>query len=141
VLILETSEELLPARNVGWIVRSLGERGILAAAEAVLVARPPASDHARQRPLTNARGCALSSETSLSISSAGTTLKPSCASASRSGTRARSGSSRMAVSSRSMAPRAGLSLTTHSRSPLGRPVLTWNQIMPLIQHQVAAAAR
>ena len=26
-----TSEELLPARNVGWIVRSLGERGILGA--------------------------------------------------------------------------------------------------------------
>ena len=36
VLLLETSEELLPARNVGWIIRSLGERGILAAASAVL---------------------------------------------------------------------------------------------------------
>jgi len=34
VLILETSEELLPARNVGWIVRALGERGILAAVDA-----------------------------------------------------------------------------------------------------------
>lgn len=44
VLILETSEELLPARNVGRIVRSLGERGILAAVDAVLVARPPVSD-------------------------------------------------------------------------------------------------
>jgi muramoyltetrapeptide carboxypeptidase LdcA involved in peptidoglycan recycling len=44
VLLIETSEELLPARNVGWIVRSLGERGILAAAGAVLVARPPVSD-------------------------------------------------------------------------------------------------
>ncbi len=43
VLIIETSEELLPARNVGWIVRSLGERGILAAVDAVLVARPPVS--------------------------------------------------------------------------------------------------
>ena len=50
VLILEASEELLPARNVGWIVRSLGERGILAAADAVLVARPPASDLARRPP-------------------------------------------------------------------------------------------
>jgi muramoyltetrapeptide carboxypeptidase LdcA involved in peptidoglycan recycling len=44
VLIIETSEELLPAREVGWIVRSLGERGILQAVDAVLVARPPVSD-------------------------------------------------------------------------------------------------
>jgi muramoyltetrapeptide carboxypeptidase LdcA involved in peptidoglycan recycling len=43
VLLLETSEELLPAREVGWIVRSLGERGLLAAVDAVLVARPPTS--------------------------------------------------------------------------------------------------
>ncbi len=50
VLLLEASEELLPARNVGWIVRSLGERGMLAAADAVLVARPPASDLARRPP-------------------------------------------------------------------------------------------
>jgi muramoyltetrapeptide carboxypeptidase LdcA involved in peptidoglycan recycling len=50
VLIFETSEELLPARNVGWIVRSLGERGILAAAAAVLVARPPVSDLTRRPP-------------------------------------------------------------------------------------------
>ncbi|MFG1925356.1 LD-carboxypeptidase [Cryptosporangium sp. NPDC048952] len=48
VLLLETSEELLPARNVGWIVRSLGERGILRAVDAVLVARPPVSDHVRR---------------------------------------------------------------------------------------------
>jgi muramoyltetrapeptide carboxypeptidase LdcA involved in peptidoglycan recycling len=48
VLLLETSEELLPARNVGWIVRALGERGILRAVDAVLVARPPVSDHTRQ---------------------------------------------------------------------------------------------
>ncbi len=48
VLIIETSEELLPARNAGWIVRSLGERGILAAVDAVLVARPPVSDFTRQ---------------------------------------------------------------------------------------------
>jgi muramoyltetrapeptide carboxypeptidase LdcA involved in peptidoglycan recycling len=48
VLIIETSEELLPARNVGWIVRSLGERGILGAVDAVLVARPPVSDLTRR---------------------------------------------------------------------------------------------
>jgi muramoyltetrapeptide carboxypeptidase LdcA involved in peptidoglycan recycling len=50
VLIIETSEELLPARNVGWIVRSLGERGILGAAGAILVARPPVSDFTRRPP-------------------------------------------------------------------------------------------
>ena len=43
VLLLEASEELLPAREFGRIVRSLGERGLLAAVDAVLVARPPAS--------------------------------------------------------------------------------------------------
>jgi muramoyltetrapeptide carboxypeptidase LdcA involved in peptidoglycan recycling len=50
VLLLETSEELLPARYVGWIVRALGERGILAAVDAVLVARPPVSDFTRRPP-------------------------------------------------------------------------------------------
>ncbi len=44
VLLLETSEELIPARELGWIVRSLGERGLLSAVDAVLVARPPTSD-------------------------------------------------------------------------------------------------
>lgn len=43
VLLLEASEELLPAREFGWILRSLGERGLLAAVDAVLVARPPTS--------------------------------------------------------------------------------------------------
>jgi muramoyltetrapeptide carboxypeptidase LdcA involved in peptidoglycan recycling len=43
VLILETSEELIPARELGWILRSMGERGLLAAVDAVLVARPPTS--------------------------------------------------------------------------------------------------
>jgi muramoyltetrapeptide carboxypeptidase LdcA involved in peptidoglycan recycling len=43
VLLLETSEELIPARELGWIVRALGERGLLAAVDAVLVARPPTS--------------------------------------------------------------------------------------------------
>jgi muramoyltetrapeptide carboxypeptidase LdcA involved in peptidoglycan recycling len=44
VLLLESSEELIPAREFGWIVRSLGERGILGAVDAVVVARPPTSD-------------------------------------------------------------------------------------------------
>ena len=48
VLILESSEELIPAREFGWITRSLGERGILAAVDAVVVARPPTSDFTRR---------------------------------------------------------------------------------------------
>jgi muramoyltetrapeptide carboxypeptidase LdcA involved in peptidoglycan recycling len=43
VLLLETSEELIPARELGWILRSIGERGLFAAVSAVLVARPPTS--------------------------------------------------------------------------------------------------
>jgi len=43
VLLLETSKELIPARELGWIMRALGERGLLAAVDAVLVARPPTS--------------------------------------------------------------------------------------------------
>ena len=50
VLLIETSEELLPARDVGWIVRSLGERGILGAVGAVLVGRPPVSGLACRPP-------------------------------------------------------------------------------------------
>jgi muramoyltetrapeptide carboxypeptidase LdcA involved in peptidoglycan recycling len=48
ILLLETSEELLPARQVGWIIRALGERGILGAVGAVLLARPPVSDFTRR---------------------------------------------------------------------------------------------
>ncbi len=48
MLLLETSEEIIPAREFGWILRSLGERGLLTAADAVLVARPPASSFDKQ---------------------------------------------------------------------------------------------
>lgn len=44
VLLLETSEELIPAREFSRILRSLGERGILSAVDAIVVARPPTSD-------------------------------------------------------------------------------------------------
>lgn len=43
ILLVETSEEIIAATEFGWIMRSLGERGLLAAVDAVLVARPPAS--------------------------------------------------------------------------------------------------
>lgn len=48
ILLVETSEELIPALWVGWILRSLGERGLLAAVDGVLVARPPTSDFERR---------------------------------------------------------------------------------------------
>jgi muramoyltetrapeptide carboxypeptidase LdcA involved in peptidoglycan recycling len=44
VLLLEASEEIMPAREFGHIVRSLGERGLLEAVDAVVVARPPTMD-------------------------------------------------------------------------------------------------
>jgi muramoyltetrapeptide carboxypeptidase LdcA involved in peptidoglycan recycling len=60
VLLLETSEELIPAKEFGWILRSLGERGVLGAVDAVLVARPPSSD--LERRLTPAESAAHRSE-------------------------------------------------------------------------------
>jgi muramoyltetrapeptide carboxypeptidase LdcA involved in peptidoglycan recycling len=44
ILLLETSEELPSADVVKRWVRALGERGVLAAAAGVLVARPPVSE-------------------------------------------------------------------------------------------------
>lgn len=55
VLLLETSEELIPAREFGWIIRGLGERGILEAVSAVIVARPPTMDFVRQLPAVERR--------------------------------------------------------------------------------------
>jgi muramoyltetrapeptide carboxypeptidase LdcA involved in peptidoglycan recycling len=43
VLLLEASEDLIPASEFGFILRSLGERGLVAAVDAVVVSRPPAS--------------------------------------------------------------------------------------------------
>jgi muramoyltetrapeptide carboxypeptidase LdcA involved in peptidoglycan recycling len=48
VLLLESSEDLIPAREFGWILRSLGERGLIEAVDAVLVARPPTSGFEHQ---------------------------------------------------------------------------------------------
>jgi muramoyltetrapeptide carboxypeptidase LdcA involved in peptidoglycan recycling len=43
VLLLESSEDLIPASEFGYITRSLGERGLLATVDAVVVARPASS--------------------------------------------------------------------------------------------------
>ncbi len=45
VLLLESSEDLTPPAEIGNILRSLGERGLLAAADAVVLSRPPTSTH------------------------------------------------------------------------------------------------
>ncbi len=47
VLLLEASEDLIPASLFRFFLRALGERGLLAAVEAVVVSRPPTStlDH------------------------------------------------------------------------------------------------
>jgi muramoyltetrapeptide carboxypeptidase LdcA involved in peptidoglycan recycling len=66
VLLLETSEELIPARELGWIVRSLGERGLLAEVDAVLVARPPTSDLER-RPSRQARAALRAEQRDVAI--------------------------------------------------------------------------
>jgi len=68
ILLLETSEELIPAREFGWILCSLGERGLLAAVDAVLVARPPTSSFdvqpsAEQRAARRAEQRAMAIET------------------------------------------------------------------------------
>ena len=44
MLLLESSEELIPVSEFGRIMRSMGERGLLGAVDAVVVARPPTSD-------------------------------------------------------------------------------------------------
>ena len=44
VLLLESSENIIPAHEFGWILRTLGQRGLLSAVDAVLVARPPTSN-------------------------------------------------------------------------------------------------
>jgi muramoyltetrapeptide carboxypeptidase LdcA involved in peptidoglycan recycling len=55
VLLAETSEELIPPLEVARILRLLGERGILAAVDAVLVARPPVGDFERHPDAETAR--------------------------------------------------------------------------------------
>jgi muramoyltetrapeptide carboxypeptidase LdcA involved in peptidoglycan recycling len=68
ILLVETSEEVIPAREMGWILRSLGERGVLAAVDAVLVARPPAANlERRSSPAEAAAYRAVQRDTALGI--------------------------------------------------------------------------
>lgn len=51
----EVLQWILTAREFGWILRSLGERGVLRAVDAVVVARPPAAEYGKPRPHPRAR--------------------------------------------------------------------------------------
>lgn len=66
VLLLESSEELIAAREFGWIVRTLGERGILAAVDAVVVARPPTSNF-ESRPDASTRAARRAEQRDVAI--------------------------------------------------------------------------
>jgi muramoyltetrapeptide carboxypeptidase LdcA involved in peptidoglycan recycling len=66
ILLLETSEELIPAREFGWILRSLGERGLIAAVDAVLVARPPTSSF-EVRPTSQERAARRAQQRDMAI--------------------------------------------------------------------------
>lgn len=55
VLLVESSEEVIPAREYAWILRSLGERGILSAVDAVVASRPPAHSREHPRPVEERR--------------------------------------------------------------------------------------
>jgi muramoyltetrapeptide carboxypeptidase LdcA involved in peptidoglycan recycling len=55
VLLLETSEDLIPVREFSCILRSMGERGLLSAVDAVVVARPPTSDFTVQPTVSERR--------------------------------------------------------------------------------------
>jgi muramoyltetrapeptide carboxypeptidase LdcA involved in peptidoglycan recycling len=66
VLLLEASEDILPAREFGWILQALGERGLLAAADALLVARPPVTTF-ESRPPAEARAAHRAAQRDVAI--------------------------------------------------------------------------
>jgi muramoyltetrapeptide carboxypeptidase LdcA involved in peptidoglycan recycling len=66
VLLLETSEELIPASEFGYITRSLGERGLLSAVDAVVVARA-ASSTLEHRPSPQARAAHRAAQRDVAI--------------------------------------------------------------------------
>ncbi|HEY1574605.1 MAG TPA: LD-carboxypeptidase [Pseudonocardiaceae bacterium] len=117
VLLLETSEDVIPAPEFGWILRSLGERGVLAAVAAVLVARPRRRTSSSDPWPRNGRPTVLSSTTPPSNWSAGTTPTPSSASACPSDTPDHSGSCPTAARSPSMAPSTRSGPTTAESIP------------------------
>jgi muramoyltetrapeptide carboxypeptidase LdcA involved in peptidoglycan recycling len=70
VLLLESSEDLIPASEFGLITRSLGERGLLAAVDAVVVSRPPTSTH-EHRPSSDERAAARRAQRDVALATIG----------------------------------------------------------------------
>ena len=70
VLLLESSEKLIPAREFGWILRSLGERGLLETVGAVVVARPPTSSF-EDRPTPDERAARRAAQAETAIRAVG----------------------------------------------------------------------
>jgi muramoyltetrapeptide carboxypeptidase LdcA involved in peptidoglycan recycling len=70
ILLLETSEDLTPAPEVGYIIRSLGERGLLSAVDAVLVARP-ASSTREDRPGSERRAARRADQRDVALETIG----------------------------------------------------------------------
>jgi muramoyltetrapeptide carboxypeptidase LdcA involved in peptidoglycan recycling len=58
VLVLETSEEMPSAAEVGYLLRSMGERGLLERFAAILIGRPKAWDSETRQDLTARRAYA-----------------------------------------------------------------------------------
>ena len=94
VLLLESSEDLIPASEFGYITRSLGERGLLAAVDAVVVARAAAAT--REDPRTPESRAPTARRSATSRIETVRPLQPgarSSSSACPSGTRGRNGCS------------------------------------------------
>jgi muramoyltetrapeptide carboxypeptidase LdcA involved in peptidoglycan recycling len=70
VLLLEASEDLIPASEFGYILRSLGERGLVAAVDAVVVSRPPTSTH-EHRPSAEERAAKRAEQRDVAIETVG----------------------------------------------------------------------
>jgi muramoyltetrapeptide carboxypeptidase LdcA involved in peptidoglycan recycling len=70
VLLLESSEDLIPASEFGYITRSLGERGLLAAVDAVVVARAASSTH-EHRPSADERAAHRDAQREIAIETVG----------------------------------------------------------------------
>ena len=67
VLLLESSEDLIPASEFGYITRSLGERGLLAAVDAVVVARAAAATRERRRGRPESRAAHRAAQRDVAI--------------------------------------------------------------------------
>lgn len=66
ILLLESSELLITAEEFGWILRALGERGVVERVVGVAIARPPTSDFSR-RPSSAERSALRAEQATVAI--------------------------------------------------------------------------